>query len=110
MAIAHQAADVFVSPSLEDAGPLMLNEAMACGVASVAFQTGGAIEWLDRQGAGYAARLGDIDDLATGLELFACDTSARLKAGASARRLAERDFSPSAVAARYGDLYGSLCR
>lgn len=110
LAIAHQAADVFISPSLEDAGPLMLNEAMACGVASVAFQTGGALEWLGRQGCGYAARLGDIDDLALGLALFASNSAARLGAGASARKLAEREFAPGVVASRYADLYNSLRR
>src|SRR5205814_2418220 len=67
LAIAHQAADVFVSPSLEDAGPLMLNEALACGVPGVAFRTGGALEWLDRGQGGYAARLGDLDDFALGI-------------------------------------------
>lgn len=108
LALAHQAADVFVSPSLEDAGPLMLNEAMACGVPSVAFETGGAVEWLGRGGGGYAARLGDVNDLALGMELFASDSGARLEAGTRARELAEKDFSPDVVASRYVDLYNSL--
>ena len=110
LAIAHQAADLFISASLEDAGPMMLNEAMACGVPSVAFQTGGAVEWLDQGGCGYAASLGDIGDLASGIELFARDSVARLQAGVSARALAEREFSPRAVASRYAGLYNSLCR
>jgi glycosyltransferase involved in cell wall biosynthesis len=109
LALAHQAADLFISPSLEDAGPLMLNEAMACGVPSVAFQTGGAVEWLAGGERGYAARVGDVDDLAFGMVHFARNNEGRLRAGLSARAFAEREFSPSAVATRYADLYDTLC-
>jgi glycosyltransferase involved in cell wall biosynthesis len=40
LALAYQAADIFVCPSIEDAGPLMIAEAMSCGTPVVGFEMG----------------------------------------------------------------------
>lgn len=60
LALAYQAADVFISSSIEDAGPMMVPEAMMCGTPVVAFNIGGAPDLIDEERMGYV-----IDDLNT---------------------------------------------
>lgn len=65
---AYQASDVFVCPSLEDSGPLMLNQAIMCGTPVVAFKTGSAIDLVLTGKTGYLAIYPDIFDLAYGID------------------------------------------
>ena len=44
MALAYQAADVFVCPSVEDAGPMMIIESLSCHTPAVAFRVVGSHE------------------------------------------------------------------
>lgn len=59
--------DVFVCPSIEDAGPLMVNQSIICGTPVIAFDTGVAPDLINSIDEGYIAKLGDINDFATGL-------------------------------------------
>lgn len=65
---AYQAADVFVCPSLEDSGPLMINQALMCGTPVVAFNMGSATDLVITQKTGYLAKHLDISDLAYGID------------------------------------------
>ncbi|GAB3544074.1 glycosyltransferase [Spirosoma fluminis] len=65
---AYQAADVFVCPSLEDSGPMMVNQALMCGTPVVAFDTGVAQDLVITGKTGYKAQLGNVADLVQGLE------------------------------------------
>ena len=60
-------ADVFLSPSIEDGGPLMVNQALSCGTPVVSFQVGTALDVVEGKGTGYCARLRDADDFAEGI-------------------------------------------
>ena len=40
LSLAYQASDLFVCPSIEDSGPAMVNEALACGTPVVGFDIG----------------------------------------------------------------------
>lgn len=60
-------ADLFLSPSVEDAGPMMVNQALSCGTPVVSFQVGTALEVVDGKGTGYCARLRDDEDFAEGI-------------------------------------------
>lgn len=68
LATAYQAADVFVCPSIEDSGPMMINESIMCGTPVVAFEMGVAPDLILPGETGYRARLGDSVDLARGLK------------------------------------------
>lgn len=59
-------ADVFLSPSIEDAGPMMLNQALMCGTPSVAFAIGTACDVLNPN-TGYLAKYADCDDFSDGI-------------------------------------------
>lgn len=60
-------ADVFLSPSIEDGGPMMVNQAISCGTPVVSFQIGTALEVVAGKGTGYCARLRDAEDFAAGI-------------------------------------------
>ena len=64
---AYQAADVFVSASIEDSGPLMINQSIMCGTPVVSFEVGVALDLVDTGQTGYRAKLGDVEDLANGI-------------------------------------------
>ena len=64
---AYQAADVFVCSSIEDSGPMMINQSIMCGTPVVAFNMGVARDLVHTGKTGYRAKLGDPDDLANGI-------------------------------------------
>lgn len=107
MALAYQAADIFVCPSIEDAGPMMIPEAMLCGTPVVAFAQGGAPDLIETMKTGYLARLGDAGDLARGLHaLLNAPNLAHI--GGAAAAAAQRAHTPASVAQRHLQLYASL--
>lgn len=109
LALAYQAADVFVSSSVEDAGPMMIPEAMLCGSPVVAFNTGGAPDLIETMKTGYLATYKDSADLAKGIySLLARNDLSAIRA--AAREVAARKHAPSVVAARHLELHSSLLK
>ena len=107
LAMAYQAADIFVCPSVEDAGPMMIPEAMLCGIPVVAFDTGGAPDLIETSRNGYLATYKDIGDLANGLMALVSSNSLGAM-GLSAREIAMRHHDPKIVAQQYLNLYRNL--
>ncbi len=64
LAKAYQAATVFVSPSVEDAGPMMLLESMLCGTPAVAFAIGLAKDAVINNVTGFIVPPLDVDKFA----------------------------------------------
>ncbi len=60
-------ADVFVCPSINDAGPMMVNQALCCGTPVVGFEMGACLQAVKGQSTGYCAKLKDVNDLAKGI-------------------------------------------
>jgi glycosyltransferase involved in cell wall biosynthesis len=107
LALAYQAADVFVCPSVEDAGPMMIPEAMLCGTPTVAFNTGGAPDLITTMQTGYLAAHQDAADLANGIfRLLTADNLAAIRH--AAREAAVAKHAPAIVAAQHVALYASL--
>jgi glycosyltransferase involved in cell wall biosynthesis len=107
LATAYRASDVFVCPSIEDAGPMMIPEAMLCGTPVVAFNTGGAPDLVRTGETGYLTELRSARDLARGVEavLF----SSRLaEMGQTAARRASLLHEPRVVAEQYANLIAEL--
>jgi glycosyltransferase involved in cell wall biosynthesis len=63
----YAAADVFVTPSLEENLPNTIMEAMACGTSCVGFEVGGIPEMIEHNITGYVAQAFDPIDLAKGI-------------------------------------------
>lgn len=66
LSLAYQASDIYVGTSLEDAGPMMVSDCLACGTPVVGFKTGViADERILVDGkSGFAVELGNTDVLA----------------------------------------------
>lgn len=100
----YNAADVFVTPSLEDNLPNTIMEAMACGVPSVGFNVGGIPEEIDHKKNGYVAAYRDAHDLASGIQWVLCEADAGELRSQCLRKVAHC-YSQSAVALRYVEVY-----
>jgi len=91
IAEAYQASDFFVNPSTNDNGPMMLSEALVCGLPVVAFPVGlPPIPWEDRNVGAIAEPIGDIDALTRAImscaEISDQELNARKNAAAKASR------------------------
>lgn len=100
----YNAADVFVTPSLEDNLPNTIMEAMACGVPSVGFNVGGIPEEIDHKKNGYVAAYRDAHDLASGIQWVLREADAGELRSQCLRKVAHC-YSQSAVALRYVEVY-----
>jgi len=107
LALAYQAADVFVCPSIEDAGPMMIPEAMMCGAPVVAFVSTGAPDLVETMKTGYLATAADPRDFARGIyTLLTMKSLAEMRKEAALA--AAKSHTPSSVADRHIKLYQSL--
>lgn len=64
------ASDVFVSASLDDSGPMMINYSISCGVPVVSFPIGVACDLVLPGRTGYIAETGNAKSLSEGLSFF----------------------------------------
>lgn len=72
-------ADVFVCPSVHDAGPMMVDQSLCCGTPVVGFEMGACLQAVKGQGTGYCAKLNDVNDLANGINwIYGLSDSERL--------------------------------
>jgi len=55
-----QMANVFVSPSIQDAGPMMVIQSMMCGTPVVAFEMGNATDFIEEGITGYSVPLYNV--------------------------------------------------
>ena len=66
----YSMSNVFLSSSVDDAGPLMVNQSISCGTPVVAFEMGTALDVIKGQGTGYCAEFCNAKDFANGIEYF----------------------------------------
>jgi L-malate glycosyltransferase len=89
------AADIYVSPSLEDGSSLCLMEAMACGLPSVVTNIPAVLEWVKHGHNGYVISKRNVEGLASAIVNMLQDDSSRAKMGeaslATARMHADWD-------------------
>lgn len=107
---AYRAFDLFVLPSLEEASPLVVLEAMAAGTPVVATRVGSIPEVLDEGRCGYLVPTGDAPGLAERMAAVLADPAGQRRVSAAAvARVIER-YSLESMIDRYIGLYGSLVR
>ena len=105
--LAYNAADIFVTPSLEDNLPNTIMEALSCGTPVAAFNTGGIPEMVDHKITGYLSEYKSAVDLAEGIKwiLFESNYEALTK---NARKKVEENYNEKVVAEKYIKLYNEV--
>ncbi|MBE6333916.1 MAG: glycosyltransferase [Bacteroidales bacterium] len=98
----YSLADVFLSPSVDDAGPSMVNQALACGTPVVAFEMGTALDCVKDKNTGYCAKLKDFSDFAFGIEkIFRMSKYDYNNMRLTCRNISEKLFSENASISRF---------
>ena len=107
IAVAYQSADFFVNPSTNDNGPMMVGEALVCGIPVVAYPVGlPSVPWADGMVGRVVEPIGDVPALAAAIRAFAempaAELSAKKHAAAAAARplYAASYFSEQMTSAR----------
>lgn len=100
------ASDLFVLPSLGDAYPTVLMEAMAAGLPVVSTRVGGIPEIVDDGRTGRLVPPGNAEALARTISELLDSREDREALGRSARAEAERRFSTAAWVERLRKVYG----
>lgn len=100
MASLYAAADVFVTPSLQDNLPNTIAEAMSVGTPCVGFRVGGIPEMIDHLSNGFVAIPRDAESLAEGIRyVLSHDLRSEAAACAAAK------YDESSIAQQYMRIY-----
>jgi glycosyltransferase involved in cell wall biosynthesis len=70
LSLHYQASELFVSSSLQDAGPMMVNESIMCGTPVVAFNLGVSEDLVINGITGYILPLGNTNEMASKMEIL----------------------------------------
>lgn len=95
IASAYQAADVYICPSIEDAGPSMINQSIMCGTPVVSFAQGVSLDIVITGKTGYRAKLKDSTDMAKGIyDILKLSEAEHIQMKNNCRELAMELFNP----------------
>jgi glycosyltransferase involved in cell wall biosynthesis len=100
-----QTADIFVLPSLNEARPRSVIEAMSAGVPVIASATGGLPSLIMNDRTGLLVPPGDVDHLAAALNRLIPSASTRKRIGDAGRDAIEQQCRPERTAREYVALY-----
>lgn len=104
------ASDVYAMPSLNEALPMALLEAMFSGAAIVASAVGGIPEAVRNERDGLLVPPGDVDALAAVLTRLLPDGDLRRRLGVSARERARAEFGVDRMVSAHETLYHRAVR
>lgn len=108
LSLAYAAADVYISPAVQENLSNTILEALACGRPCVAFNIGGMPDMIDHEQNGYLARPFQIEDLAEGISWVLGEEDRWQRLSREARRKAEEQFAIESIARRHAALYEEI--
>ena len=103
----YNAADIFVTPSLEENLPNTIMEAMACGTPCVGFQVGGIPEMIDHLHNGYVAEYKSVEDFANGIHWVLNEGEYESLSEEACRKVVS-SYSEDTIAKKYIDTYNKI--
>jgi glycosyltransferase involved in cell wall biosynthesis len=104
----YSAADLFITPSLQDNFPNVALESISCGTPVVGFEVGGIPEIVRNNQTGAVVPVGDVAALGQAVERLLGDDAARQELSRRCREVALREFSHLLQAERYLKLYREM--
>jgi glycosyltransferase involved in cell wall biosynthesis len=102
--------DIFVLPSLHEASPMALLEAMYCRLPVVASETGGIVEMIEHETDGLLVPTGDADALTHSLARLIEDEELAQSMGERAHLKVLKQFSPSLELTQWMGVYEDAMR
>jgi glycosyltransferase involved in cell wall biosynthesis len=109
LAEAYRASYLFASSSIQDSGPMMVNQAIMSGLPVVSFDVGVAKDLVLNGETGYKAKYMDVQEFAKGLyELLSLDTISYEQYKCNCRALALKLTSYKAGIKKYQELFNSM--
>jgi glycosyltransferase involved in cell wall biosynthesis len=106
MAIAYQAADLFVLPSLAENLPNTIAEALLCGTPAIGFNVGGIPEMIINGKTGFLCDEINATNLAITIDRFFNEINTF--STAEIRNVAVEKYSVKRHAEKYNDLYNKI--
>ena len=103
-----QASDVFVIPSSIEGMPIILLEAMSCGLPSIGSKIGGIEDLIADGKTGIFVNSGDVADLKEKINSLIKDRQFALRLGQAARNEIVKNYSMETTARNHLDLYKCL--
>jgi glycosyltransferase involved in cell wall biosynthesis len=100
--------DLYVSPSLSEASPISILEAMALGVPVLATAVGGVPEMIEHNVSGWLVPPSDPDALVDAMETLLGDEPLRKRLAEAARERVRDIYSAEKMAAGFNDIYRAL--
>lgn len=97
--------DVFVLPSLSEAAPITMLEAMACGLPVIGTQVGGVPDLIGDNARGTLIAPSDPDALAAAVTQYVKDPELRRRHGEAARQFVVAHYDIEQTAHSYRQLY-----
>lgn len=74
LALVFQSSDIFLCPSIEDSGPMMINQSIACGTPVVSFDQGVALDLVLNGKTGYSSGKYDVHTMSNNiLDILSCE-------------------------------------
>ena len=104
----YRGADIFAMTSLSEGIPVVLMEAMACGLPVVSTEVGGIPEIVDEGHSGLLVPSQDVSALGHALDSLARDPARRVALGRAGRQIVLRSFDARANATRLSDEFERL--
>lgn len=101
----YNAADIYVTPSLQDNLPNTVIESLSCGTPVLAFNTGGMPDMIEHLKNGYLAEIKSAEDFAAGIVTLISDSEFLMKMGEKSRETALEKFSEETIADQYSGYY-----
>lgn len=108
LALCYCAADIFITPSLEDNLPNTIMESLSCGTPVVGFKTGGIPDMIEHKQNGYLAEYKSADSLARGIYWMLEDQDRLIDFGDTARQKVLDNYTYDIVGNKYLKLYKEL--